>query len=130
MTGLSPTGPGSLSTWSNTDHLSLICGKGTPDYYSFMAKKKLNYLEKRRHGASPLQNARKEDCKDADTTNLRPAKGLAYLLLLHTSTGSFTNVEAGSNDDPTIPRSGKSSIHFPHGATTFQVAALSPEGFD
>jgi hypothetical protein len=64
------------------------------------------------------------DFQDADTARLRHAKGITHLLL-HTSKGSFDDVEAVSDEDPTIPQSGKPSKQFPYGATRFQVTGLS-----
>jgi hypothetical protein len=64
------------------------------------------------------------DFQDVDTARLRHAKGITHLLL-HTSNGSFANVEAVSDDDPTIPQSGKPSMQFPYGATSFQITGLS-----
>jgi hypothetical protein len=63
------------------------------------------------------------DYIDADTAKLRQAKGIDYLLL-HTSKGSFADVEAVSDEDPTIPQSGKPSIQFPYGAISFQITGL------
>jgi hypothetical protein len=65
------------------------------------------------------------DYMDSDTATFRHAKGIDCLLL-HTSNGSFANVEAVSDEDPIIPQSGKPSIQFPYGAIKFQVVGLNP----
>jgi hypothetical protein len=65
------------------------------------------------------------DYMDSDTATFRHAKGIDCLLL-HTSNGSFANVQAVSDEDPTIPQSGKPSIQFPYGAIGFQVVGLNP----
>jgi hypothetical protein len=64
------------------------------------------------------------DYMDPDTATLRHAKGIDCLLL-HTSNGSFTEVEAVSDEDPSIPQSGKPSIEFPYGAVSFQITGLN-----
>jgi len=65
------------------------------------------------------------DFQDKDTAKPRHANG-GEQLLLHTSKGEFTGVEALSSDDPKLPLAGKPSMTFPYGAVKFSITGLNP----
>jgi hypothetical protein len=65
------------------------------------------------------------DFQDTDTASPRHANGTDQLLL-HTSNGEFTGVEALSSDDPKLPQAGKPSMTFPYGAVKFSITGLNP----
>lgn len=46
-------------------------------------------------------------------------------MCLHTPKGEFADVQALSDDDPAVPRSGKSSLTFPYGTISFKITRLA-----
>lgn len=72
---------------------------------------------------SDYDNDGTPDYQDTDTAAFRHVKG-DEKMLIHTSNGDFANIEALSDDDPTVPQSGKPSVNFRYGATKFVITNL------
>jgi hypothetical protein len=61
---------------------------------------------------------------DPSSAYPRHAKGKDHVLI-NTSKGDLANVQAISDDDPSIPQDGKPSLNFPYGALKFQITGLT-----
>ncbi|MCU0598652.1 MAG: hypothetical protein MUE70_05250 [Desulfobacterales bacterium] len=67
------------------------------------------------------------DYKDTDTARFRQPNGL-NTILLHCEKGSFADVSALTDDDPTLSQNGKPAVVFPYGAIRFSITGISPGG--
>jgi hypothetical protein len=64
------------------------------------------------------------DYQDPDTACFRQVNNL-NTILLHCKKGSFTNVGAFADDDPSVTQNGKPALTFPYGAMRFNITGIS-----